>query len=125
MSIQSNLRTNGAVDPHATAKAANMLRALANPHRLSILGLLHERPHTVMELCQRLSLRQSLVSQHLARLRLEDIVQPMRRGHNVVYSISAGPATDIVTLIADVFGGSEGQALASINGVNADPATRS
>ncbi len=51
-------------------RAANMLRALANPHRLKILRLLERAPHTVMDICERLKLRQSLASQHLARLRI-------------------------------------------------------
>src|ERR1700730_15972079 len=61
-------QTEGAVH------AANILRALANPHRLLILRLLEQSPHNVMDLCERLNLRQSLVSQHLARLRLDGIV---------------------------------------------------
>ncbi len=43
-------------------QAANMLRALANPHRLKILKLLNHTPHNVMDLCERLGLRQSLAS---------------------------------------------------------------
>ena len=39
-------------------QAANMLRALANPHRLKILKLLDQAPHNVMDMCERLSLRQ-------------------------------------------------------------------
>jgi len=80
-------------------QAANMLRALANPHRLKILKLLDEAPHNVMDLCERLSLRQSLASQHLARLRLDGIVTAERRGHHVVYSLHDARAREILAVL--------------------------
>ena len=80
-------------------QAANMLRALANPHRLKILKLLDQAPHNVMDLCQRLSLRQSLASQHLARLRLDGIVTAERRGHHVVYSLQNARAREILAVL--------------------------
>ncbi|ADP70101.1 regulatory protein ArsR [Rhodomicrobium vannielii ATCC 17100] len=80
-------------------QAANMLRALANPHRLQILRLLDQAPHTVMDLCERLSLRQSLASQHLARLRLDGIVAAERQGHHVLYSLSNARARAILDIL--------------------------
>jgi DNA-binding transcriptional ArsR family regulator len=80
-------------------QAANMLRALANPHRLKILKLLDQAPHNVMDLCERLSLRQSLASQHLARLRLDGIVTAERQGHHVVYSLRNARARDILAIL--------------------------
>ena len=77
-------------------QAANMLRALANPHRLKILKLLDQAPHNVMDLCERLSLRQSLASQHLARLRLDGIVAAERQGHHVVYSLQNARAREFL-----------------------------
>ena len=81
------------------AQAANLLRALANPHRLKILRALDEAPHNVMDLCSRLSLRQSLASQHLARLRLDGIVAAERQGHHVVYSIRDARARSILAVL--------------------------
>jgi DNA-binding transcriptional ArsR family regulator len=81
------------------AQAANMLRALANPHRLKILKLLVEAPHNVMDLCARLGLRQSLASQHLARLRLDGIVTAERQGHHVVYSLLNPRAREILAIL--------------------------
>ena len=80
-------------------QAANMLRALANPHRLKILKLLDQAPHNVMDLCERLSLRQSLASQHLARLRLDGIVSAERQGHHVVYSLQDARAREILAVL--------------------------
>jgi DNA-binding transcriptional ArsR family regulator len=89
-------QTEGAVH------AANILRALANPHRLLILRLLEQSPHNVMDLCERLNLRQSLVSQHLARLRLDGIVAAERQGHHVIYSLRDGKARDIMRLLSEI-----------------------
>ncbi len=86
-------------EAESAIKAAHLLRALANPHRLLILKLLQGRPHNVMEICERLGLRQSLASQHLARLRLDGIVSAERRGHNVVYSLAGGPTSEILALL--------------------------
>jgi ArsR family transcriptional regulator, virulence genes transcriptional regulator len=80
-------------------QAANMLRALANPHRLKILKLLNQTPHNVMDLCERLSLRQSLASQHLARLRLDGIVTAVRQGHHVVYSLRDARVREILAIL--------------------------
>jgi DNA-binding transcriptional ArsR family regulator len=82
-SFPDNESSNGAV-----VKAADLLRALANPHRLMILRLLRSQPRTVMDICTQLDLRQSLVSQHLARLRLDGVVTAMRQGHFVIYSMT-------------------------------------
>ena len=89
-------QTEGAVH------AANILRALANPHRLLILRLLEQSPHNVMDLCERLNLRQSLVSQNLARLRLDGIVAAERQGHHVIYSLRDGKARDIMRLLSEI-----------------------
>ena len=89
-------QTQGAVH------AANILRALANPHRLLILQVLEDSPHNVMDLCERLNLRQSLASQHLARLRLDGIVAAERQGHHVVYSLTDGKARDIMRLLSEI-----------------------
>ncbi len=80
-------------------QAAIMLRALANPHRLKILKLLDAAPRNVMELCERLGMRQSLASQHLARLRHDGIVTAERRGHHVVYSLHNLRAREILAIL--------------------------
>jgi DNA-binding transcriptional ArsR family regulator len=86
-------------EAYEEVQAANMLRALANPHRLKILKLLDQAPHNVMDLCERLSLRQSLASQHLARLRLDGIVAAERQGHHVVYSLQNARARAILAIL--------------------------
>jgi DNA-binding transcriptional ArsR family regulator len=93
------------VDGHCLSKDqivrrdASLLRALANPHRLAILRLLEKKPLTVMEICAELTLRQSLVSQHLARLRHDGIVNANRRGHNVFYALGNARAGVILSAL--------------------------
>lgn len=87
-------------DNERSAQAADFLRALANPHRLMILWLLHKKKYTVMELCEHLQLRQSLVSQHLARLRLDGVVSAERQGHYVIYSLRDDKARAILEILS-------------------------
>ena len=88
-------------------RAADFLRALANPHRLMILQLLHASQHSVMEICELLQLRQSLVSQHLARLRLDGVVHAERQGHFVVYSLPSGKAREILGALSGMMASEE------------------
>ncbi len=67
--------------------AAGMLKSLANPSRLLVLCALVNREHTVGELESLTGLSQSAVSQHLARLRDEDIVSTRRQGQRIFYSL--------------------------------------
>ena len=66
---------------------AEILKGIAHPLRLRIVTLLCERDHTVTELTNRLEARQSLVSQHLAPLRLLGLVTVDRRGGRATYSL--------------------------------------
>ena len=57
------------------SEAAGMLKALANEKRLMILcKLLEHGEMSVMALCDEVGLGQSALSQHLARMRDENIV---------------------------------------------------
>lgn len=54
---------------------SEILKALANPARLRIVNLLTTGERTVSELCELSGLKQSLVSQQLRILRLNNIVR--------------------------------------------------
>lgn len=77
------------LSPHA-AQAASLLRALANEQRLMILCHLVPGPLSVGELNDRVRLSQSALSQHLAVLRAEGIVQTEREAQTVRYSLPEG-----------------------------------
>jgi DNA-binding transcriptional ArsR family regulator len=69
-------------------KAAALLKSLANPSRLMVLCALITREYTVSELEELTGLSQSALSQHLARLRDEDIVSSRRDAQRVFYRLS-------------------------------------
>ncbi len=68
--------------------AAELLRALASPHRLAIVRELDGRARCVHELVEALGVSQPLVSQHLRVLRASHLVQAERRGREIAYSLS-------------------------------------
>ena len=60
------------MEPECTGSSsanARRLKALADPHRWSVVDLLMDNPRTVAELLEQLGLEQSLLSHHLRILR--------------------------------------------------------
>ncbi len=80
---------------HAEA-ASGLLKALANPNRLMLLCMLVEGERSVSDLNQNVWLSQSALSQHLAKLRQEALVETRRDGQNIFYRIVDGPALKVV-----------------------------
>jgi ArsR family transcriptional regulator len=71
------------------AEAATVLKSLANEKRLMILCKLLEHGEIgVMALSAEVGLSQSALSQHLARMRDEKIVNFRRDGHSVYYHLA-------------------------------------
>ena len=81
------------VDTHKVAEpsdeqfeaAASTLKLLADPMRLRILWALLHGEHSVGELALHVGLAPSAVSQHLAKLRLADLVRLRRHGTQRLY----------------------------------------
>ncbi len=67
--------------------ASDFLKAVAHENRLVILCLLSERERSVTELEGLLALSQATVSQQLARLRYEGLVETRRDGRQIYYSL--------------------------------------
>ena len=65
-------------------------KALADPTRVRILGLLATGEICVCHIHESLRLPQSLVSRHLAYLRRSGLVEPRKRGLWVHYRLAAG-----------------------------------
>ncbi len=87
------------------ADATRLLKALANEKRLMILCLLADSERTVGELNAMLDLSQSALSQHLAVLRDDGLVQTRRDAQSVVYSLRSGPAQRVIDLLHKVYCG--------------------
>jgi ArsR family transcriptional regulator len=94
-------------DPNAMAakalRASEFLKALANPHRLLILCHLAESEMSVGELERLLKLRQPTLSQQLARLREEALVDTRRVGKMIYYRIASDPARQVIQLLYELF----------------------
>ncbi len=65
-------------------RASGFLKGLASPHRLLILCQLAEGEKSVTELIEATSLAQTSMSQHLSKLKNEEIVT-FRRDHRTLY----------------------------------------
>lgn len=85
-------------------QAAGLLRALANEQRLLILcHLLAAGELSVSSLGERISLSQSALSQHLARLRDEGIVAYRREAQTLYYHIADDRASQVLAVLHDIF----------------------
>jgi DNA-binding transcriptional ArsR family regulator len=87
----------------AADEASNLLKALANRHRLIIICQLSEKARSVGELADLLKLRDSTVSQHLAILRKDGLVAARRDGQTIWYSIASTPARELVRTLNRVY----------------------
>ncbi len=85
------------------ADASDLLRTLASPHRLMIVCRLIEGDQCVGGLAADLGLQQTLVSQHLAILRRQRIVEASRAGQTIRYRLSSGIARSIAETLAAHF----------------------
>lgn len=83
-------------------RAARLLRALANERRLMILCRLAEGEKSVGQLLPLAGLSQSALSQHLAVLRAEGIVDTRREARSVWYRIADPAALAVTETLADV-----------------------
>jgi len=65
-------------------------KALAEPSRLRIIGLLAQRPQSVEQLASALRLGESTVSHHLARLASAGLVSARAEGYYSIYALHTG-----------------------------------
>ena len=85
--------------------AEEMLKALANRHRLMILCQLVDGERPVGELAELLELRDSTVSQHLALLRKDDLVSTRRDGQTIWYALASEPVRKLVETLYEIYCG--------------------
>jgi DNA-binding transcriptional ArsR family regulator len=84
-------------------QASEFLKALSHEARLVILCLLAEGEKSVTELEQVLSLRQPAISQQLARLRADSLVETRRDGKNIYYSLARPEVISVITALHQAF----------------------
>lgn len=84
-------------------EASDFLKALSHEARLVILCLLVDGEKSVTEIEQALKLRQPAVSQQLARLRADNLVDTRRDGKNIYYSLSRPEVRQIIDALHGAF----------------------
>lgn len=116
MSIEGQQPTGGQVDDAVgeafpdlrglvacAEEASTLLKAMGHDGRLTILCHLRTGPKSVTELENLLSARQAIVSQQLARLRLEGLVSARREGQAIFYSLLDPKVTAMIEVLARLF----------------------
>lgn len=81
--------------------AAELLKTLGNPQRLRILCLLVEGEFSVGEINAQVPLSQSALSQHLAVLREQALVETRREAQTIFYTVADGPARALLGTLHD------------------------
>jgi DNA-binding transcriptional ArsR family regulator len=84
-------------------EASSFLKALAHEGRLLILCMLTETEKSVTEIEGILSLRQPAISQQLARLRADGLVETRREGKNIYYSLARPEVREIIGALHRAF----------------------
>jgi ArsR family transcriptional regulator, virulence genes transcriptional regulator len=92
------------------AQAAEFLKALGNENRLLILCHLSEGEMSVSELETALGLRQPTLSQQLARLREDELVDTRRDGKTIYYSLASDEVRKMLELMYTLFCSDEAKA---------------
>jgi ArsR family transcriptional regulator, virulence genes transcriptional regulator len=101
--IYASMKMNIGVMEAAADRASELLKALANRHRLLIVCQLIDGERSVGDLAEFLGLRDSTVSQHLALLRKDGLVSARRDAQTIYYSIASDPAREILTALYRVY----------------------
>ena len=83
--------------------ASKFLKALSHEGRLLILCFLSESEKSVTEIEKMLNLRQPAVSQQLARLRVDNLIEARRDGKSIYYSLARPEVREIVAALHAAF----------------------
>ena len=87
----------------SATRASDMLKLLGHPHRLMVLCELKMGERSVSELAKRVGVSQSPLSQLLARMRYENVVETRRDGQTVYYSLKKGEASLLIESLYEIF----------------------
>ena len=88
------------LSPEELDRAANMLKAIAHPMRISILNYLEDgQKLTVSEIHELLNIEQSTTSHHLGILKDKGVLNSQREGKNTYYFLKHDTLSNIVNCI--------------------------
>lgn len=88
---------------HAAQDASALLKALSNPDRLMLLCEIAQGERNVGELQEGLGIVQPTLSQQLAVLREEGLVQTRREGKSIYYRMASPQALAVMQVLYEQF----------------------
>jgi DNA-binding transcriptional ArsR family regulator len=88
---------------HSARRASKLLKSLSNESRLLIMCNLAAGEKSVTELQELVGLRQSALSQHLARLRRDNLVQTRRQSQTIYYSLRGEEASRVIEVLYQMY----------------------
>ena len=89
-------------------RASSLMKTLGHKDRLMILCQLADGEKSVGEIADLLQISQSPLSQHLSRMRKENLVDTRRQAQTIYYSLKSGEASRIVEVLYELFCSTEG-----------------
>ena len=92
----------------SAGRASGLMKTLGHKDRLMILCLLADGEKSVGQIADLLEIAQSPLSQHLSRMRKEQLVDTRREAQTIYYSLKSGEAARIVELLYELFCAPEG-----------------
>lgn len=106
-SSEAPMSDQAQIDPQRMAiaadKASELMKTLGHKDRLMVLCHLSSGEKSVGELAGLLDIPQSPLSQHLARMRKEQLVRTRREAQTIYYSIAREDAARIVALMHEMY----------------------
>ena len=87
----------------SAADVSDLLKLLGHPDRLMVLCQLKFGEQSVGELSRSLDIKQSPLSQHLARMRHEGVVTSRRDAQTVYYSIADDKVASVIGVLYDLY----------------------
>jgi DNA-binding transcriptional ArsR family regulator len=85
------------------SRASELMKLLSHPHRLMILCELNQGECSVGDLGERIGINQSPLSQHLARMRHEGVVEARREAQTVYYSLAGEEVAAVISLLYSLY----------------------
>ena len=84
-------------------QTANLLKVMANENRLMILCTLIDQELSVSQLNEHIPLSQSALSQHLAVLRREEVVETRRSSQTIYYHVKKPEVIQLISVLHELF----------------------
>lgn len=81
---------------------AEILKALAHPSRIKILEFLKNGERCVCEFTENFDLEQSNVSQHLAILKRQGLINSRKDGLKVMYSVTRPEILEVLDIVGKI-----------------------